>query len=130
MYWVRTPPLAPSECSHWAHVLKHIGNIDMQISNCYYMFLVVPYRIHVMITSQMFSTCIWQLHCKKFEPHPAMFSRCFRQFPGPLAPSERHLASKAAMMESAVAIWRLKNFEEKESDNAPWVENMLAWLVS
>jgi hypothetical protein len=43
---------------------------------------------------------------------------------------ERHPASKAAMMESAVAIWRLKNFEEKESDDASWVENMLAWLVS
>jgi hypothetical protein len=51
------------------------------------MFLVVPYRIYVMITSQIFSACVRQLHCKKFEPHPAMFSRCFRQFPGPLAPS-------------------------------------------
>jgi hypothetical protein len=52
------------------------------------MFLVVPYRIHVMITSQMFSVCVQQLRCKKFEPHPAMFSRCFWQFPGSLAPSE------------------------------------------
>ena len=51
------------------------------------MFLVVPYGIHALITSQMFSACIQQLHCKKFEPHPAMFSRCFQQFPGPLAPS-------------------------------------------
>jgi hypothetical protein len=55
----------------------------MQISNCYKRFLVVPYRIHVMAISQMFSTCVWQLHCKKFEPHPAMFSRCFWQFPEP-----------------------------------------------
>ena len=51
------------------------------------MFLVVPYGTHALITSQMFSACVHQLHCKKFEPHPAMFSRCFRQFPGPLAPS-------------------------------------------
>ena len=51
------------------------------------MFLVVPYGIHALITSQMFSACVHQLHCKKFEPHPAMFSRCFWQFPGPLAPS-------------------------------------------
>jgi hypothetical protein len=43
---------------------------------------------------------------------------------------ERHPASKAAMMESAVAIWRLKNYEEKDIEDGSWAENMLAWLVS
>ena len=43
---------------------------------------------------------------------------------------ERDPSSKAAMMESAVAIWRLKNFEEDDGEDGSWIENMLAWLVS
>ena len=43
---------------------------------------------------------------------------------------ERHPSSKAAMMESAVAIWRLKNVEVEDGEDSSWVENMLAWLVS
>jgi hypothetical protein len=68
------------------------------------MFLVVPYRIHVMITSQMFSACVWQLHCKKFEPHPAMFLRCFQQFPGPLAPSVSEDANLRAAVNDILAL--------------------------
>ena len=38
-------------------------------------------------TSGMYPICYWQVSGRYFQPEPAMYSRCFCWFPGPLAPS-------------------------------------------
>ena len=40
-------------------------------------------------TFGMYPICYWWVSGRYFQPEPAMYSRCFRQFPGPLAPSDR-----------------------------------------
>ena len=39
-------------------------------------------------TFGMYPICYWWVSGRYFQPEPAMYSRCFRWFPGPLAPSE------------------------------------------
>ena len=38
-------------------------------------------------TFGMYPICYWQVSGRYFQPEPAMYSRCFHWFPGPLAPS-------------------------------------------
>ena len=38
-------------------------------------------------TFGMYPICYWWVSGRYFQPEPAMYSRCFRWFPGPLAPS-------------------------------------------
>ena len=38
-------------------------------------------------TFGMYPICYWQVSGRYFQPEPAMYSRCFRWFPGPLTPS-------------------------------------------
>ena len=40
-------------------------------------------------TFEMYPICYWQVSGRYFQPEPAMYSRCFRWFPGPLTPSGR-----------------------------------------
>ena len=40
-------------------------------------------------TFGMYPICYWQVSGRYFQPEPAMYSRCFHWFPGPLAPSVR-----------------------------------------
>ena len=40
-------------------------------------------------TFGMYPICYWQVSGRYFQPEPAMYSRCFCWFPGPLTPSER-----------------------------------------
>ena len=39
-------------------------------------------------TFGMYPICYWRVSGRYFQPEPAMYSRCFCWFPGPLAPSE------------------------------------------
>ena len=38
-------------------------------------------------TFGMYPICYWWVSGRYFQPEPAMYSRCFHRFPGPLAPS-------------------------------------------
>ena len=38
-------------------------------------------------TFGMYPICYWRVSGRYFQPEPAMYSRCFHWFPGPLAPS-------------------------------------------
>ena len=38
-------------------------------------------------TFGMYPICYWPVSGRYFQPEPAMYSRCFYWFPGPLAPS-------------------------------------------
>ena len=38
-------------------------------------------------TFGMYPICYWWVSGRYFQPEPAMYSRCFHWFPGPLAPS-------------------------------------------
>ena len=40
-------------------------------------------------TFRMYPICYWWVSGGYLQPEPAMYSRCFHWFPGPLAPSER-----------------------------------------
>ena len=39
----------------------------------------------------MYPICYWWVSGRYFQPEPAMYSRCFHWFPGPLTPSVSHL---------------------------------------
>ena len=40
-------------------------------------------------TFGMYPICYWRVSGGYIQPEPAMYSRCFRWFPGPLTPSDR-----------------------------------------
>ena len=42
-------------------------------------------------TFGMYPICYWWVSGGYIQPEPAMYSRCFHWFPGPLAPSESRL---------------------------------------
>ena len=42
-------------------------------------------------TFGMYPICYWWVSGRYFQPEPAMYSRCFHWFPGPLAPSEKRM---------------------------------------
>ena len=45
-------------------------------------------------TFGMYPICYWRVSGRYFQPEPAMYSRCFCWFPGPLAPSVTRLGSR------------------------------------
>ena len=58
-------------------------------------------------TFGMYPICYWQVSGRYFQPEPAMYSRCFRWFPGPLAPSVEREA-----MEAGLGGWFNGNLED------------------
>ena len=48
----------------------------------------------------MYPICYWQVSGRYFQPEPAMYSRCFHQFPGPLAPSVSRFVIRVDMLEA------------------------------
>ena len=49
-------------------------------------------------TFRMYPICYWRVSGGYLQPEPAMYSRCFRWFPGPLAPSVLHLPLKFRLL--------------------------------
>ena len=59
-------------------------------------------------TFGMYPICYWWVSGRYFQPEPAMYSRCFRWFPGPLAPSVWIIASGSRVLD---VVLRLEPFE-------------------
>ena len=70
----------------------------------------------------MYPICYWQVSGRYFQPEPAMYSRCFYWFPGPLAPSvKRQVSSKQWSIQSCVA----SHFSEKIT----LFFSMVSWIM-
>ena len=55
-------------------------------------------------TFGMYPICYWRVSGRYFQPEPAMYSRCFHWFPGPLAPSVDSLVNGFCRRIDAVGI--------------------------
>ena len=73
-------------------------------------------------TFGMYPICYQWVSGRYFQPEPAMYSRCFHRFPGPLAPSvKRRISSKRQPIWSCVA----SHFSEKMM----LFFSMVSWLT-
>ena len=62
------------------------------------MFSQVPGHTHGLGTFGMYPICYRQVSGGYLQPEPAMYSTCFCQFPGPLAPSDSHLLLESLVL--------------------------------
>ena len=62
----------------------------------------------------MYPICYRWVSGRYFQPEPAMYSRCFRWFPGPLAPSETEQLGQIKALEEELRSSKAKMVEMEQ----------------